>query len=106
MTTTAIPEPACASQDTIESDRLLVQIAFTGAAYGLVDPVFAIATYLTKRERTKGVALLILGMLLTATKNYADAKKSFEAVLAEQAFTRFHDEARTFLKLLKDIQNV
>ena len=87
-------------------DRLLVEIGFAGAQYGLYMPVMAIATHLGVAEKTRCASILMLGVLNLSLKNYAGARTIFRAVVENPAYSTYHQEASALLAVVNNISPI
>lgn len=85
-------------------NRLLVEVGFAGAQYGLVNPTMAIAQYLGAQDKTRAPAMMIMGVLMISMRNLDGAKQIFQAVLDAEAFKTFHPQAQDFLNLTQQLQ--
>lgn len=85
-------------------DRLLVEIGFAGAQYGLIQPVADLSAYLGKAEKTKPASLLILGVLSIATKDYDGAIKIFKGIQENPSYSQFCDHAKSLESITNQIK--
>ena len=91
---------------TNNPDRLLTEIGFTGAQYGLYMPVMAIATHLGKVDKTRAPSVLMLGLLNISMKNYTGARTILQAVADTKEYSAFATDALAMLAILNQIDPV
>lgn len=84
-------------------DRLLVEIGFAGAQYGLINPVADLASFLGQAEKTKPASLLILGVLSISTKDYQGAIKIFKGIQDNPSYSKFCEQAKSFESITQQI---
>jgi hypothetical protein len=84
-------------------DRLLVEIGFAGAQYGLIQPVADLASHLGNQENTKAASILILGVLSIAMKDYDGAVKIFKSVQDNPSYSKFSDTAKNFESIANQV---
>jgi hypothetical protein len=78
--------------------RLLVQIGFAGAHYGLFVPVLAIAKYLGNSDQTRAPSLIMLAILDISLGNSKGAKEILHSLLDNPGYSHFHEETAQILK--------
>lgn len=84
-------------------NRLLVEVGFAGAQYGLFQPTMAIARYLGNQEKTRAPSMLMMGLLMISMGNHKGATDIFQAVLDTELFKVYHAQAKEFLDLVKQV---
>ena len=88
---------------TNNPERLLTEIGFMGAQYGLYLPVMAIATTLGKEDKTRPASVLMLGVLNIALKNYGGARAIFQGVVDTKGYDKYVADAKAFLSIVDQV---
>lgn len=84
-------------------EKLMTQIGFAGAQYGLHMPVLCLATYLGKKDQTRPASVLMLGVLNISLKNYEGARTIFTTFLQTKGYEPFYPEAKGLLEALDKV---
>lgn len=90
-------------QYTASPKRLLVEIGFAGAQYGLVQPTMSLAQHLGRDDNTRPASILILGLLNISMRNYDGARQILQSFCETKAYEKYHPQAENFLKVLNQI---
>jgi hypothetical protein len=89
---------------TNNPDRLLVEIGFAGAQYGLIQPVADVASHLGQSDKTRAASLMILGVLSIAMKDYAGAIKLFKGIQDNPSYGVFSEQAKSLEAIVNQIK--
>ncbi|GEM_PF-3201030 len=82
-----------------DTDRLLVEVAMTGAVYGLDKTIAPIVDYLKDIPRTRGAGLLAGALGKISVKHYDEAIVLLNFIIEDADMAKYKDEAQGFLAL-------